>query len=77
MVIAPGEAEGGDGQQGHLLQRLRRDAFGQGAAIKLGSVLDNSGNLDGYGKPMVQATQLAGGAGTGAPARFGVRRTSF
>ena len=34
-------------------------AFGQGAAIKLGSVLDNSGNLDAYGKPMVLATQLA------------------
>ena len=34
-------------------------AFGQGAAIKLGSILDNSGNLDGYGKPMVQATTLA------------------
>lgn len=27
--------------------------------IKLGSVLDNSGNLDIYGKPMVLATQLA------------------
>lgn len=27
--------------------------------IKLGSVLDNSGNLDGYGKPMVMATRLA------------------
>jgi branched-chain amino acid transport system substrate-binding protein len=34
-------------------------AFGQGAAIKLGSVLDNSGNLDAYGKPMVQATTMA------------------
>lgn len=31
----------------------------QGAPIKLGSVLDNSGNLDGYGKPMVMATMLA------------------
>lgn len=31
----------------------------QGAAIKLGSVLDNSGNLDIYGKPMVMATTLA------------------
>ena len=31
----------------------------QGAPIKLGSVLDNSGNLDGYGKPMVMATTLA------------------
>ncbi len=31
----------------------------QGAPIKLGSVLDNSGNLDAYGKPMVMATQLA------------------
>ena len=34
-------------------------AFAQGGPIKLGSVLDNSGNLDVYGKPMVQATQLA------------------
>ena len=34
-------------------------AFAQGTPIKLGSVLDNSGNLDGYGKPMVQATTLA------------------
>ena len=34
-------------------------ALAQGAPIKLGSVLDNSGNLDGYGKPMVQATTLA------------------
>lgn len=34
-------------------------AFAQGGPIKLGSVLDNSGNLDGYGKPMVKATQLA------------------
>jgi urea transport system substrate-binding protein len=34
-------------------------AFGQGAAIKLGSVLDNSGNLDAYGKPMVLATTMA------------------
>jgi urea transport system substrate-binding protein len=31
----------------------------QGAPIKLGSVLDNSGNLDAYGKPMVMATMLA------------------
>ncbi len=31
----------------------------QGAPIKLGSVLDNSGNLDAYGKPMVMATLLA------------------
>src|SRR4051812_1402993 len=34
-------------------------AVAQGGPIKLGSVLDNSGNLDAYGKPMVQATQLA------------------
>ena len=33
--------------------------FAQGAPIKLGSVLDNSGNLDVYGKPMVMATTLA------------------
>ena len=34
--------------------RLRRATrFAQGAPIKLGSVLDNSGNLDIYGKPMV------------------------
>ena len=31
----------------------------QGAPIKLGSILDNSGNLDAYGKPMVMATTLA------------------
>jgi len=31
----------------------------QAGTIKLGSVLDNSGNLDLYGKPMVMATTLA------------------
>jgi branched-chain amino acid transport system substrate-binding protein len=31
----------------------------QSGPIKLGSVLDNSGNLDIYGKPMVMATTLA------------------
>ncbi len=36
-----------------------RHALAQGGPIKLGSVLDNSGNLDAYGKPMVLATQLA------------------
>lgn len=35
------------------------DSFAQGAPIKVGSVLDNSGNLDIYGKPMVMATTLA------------------
>jgi len=34
-------------------------ALAQGAPIKLGSILDNSGNLDAYGKPMVMATTLA------------------
>ena len=34
-------------------------AFSQGTEIKLGSILDNSGNLDIYGKPMVLATKLA------------------
>jgi urea transport system substrate-binding protein len=34
-------------------------SFAQGGPIKLGSVLDNSGNLDAYGKPMVMATTLA------------------
>jgi branched-chain amino acid transport system substrate-binding protein len=34
-------------------------AFAQGSDIKLGSVLDNSGNLDIYGKPMVMATTMA------------------
>lgn len=34
-------------------------AFAQGKDILLGSVLDNSGNLDIYGKPMVMATTLA------------------
>ena len=38
---------------------LPRMSYAQGKPIKLGSVLDNSGNLDGYGKPMVQATALA------------------
>jgi urea transport system substrate-binding protein len=37
---------------------LRRVAA-QGAPIKLGSILDNSGNLDIYGKPMVIATAMA------------------
>jgi branched-chain amino acid transport system substrate-binding protein len=36
-----------------------RRAFTAGPDIKLGSLLDNSGNLDAYGKPMVMATQLA------------------
>jgi urea transport system substrate-binding protein len=36
-----------------------RYALAQGGPIKLGSVLDNSGNLDAYGKPMVQATLMA------------------
>lgn len=35
------------------------NSFAQGAPIKVGSVLDNSGNLDIYGKPMVMATTLA------------------
>jgi branched-chain amino acid transport system substrate-binding protein len=39
--------------------KLPRVAFGANPEIKLGSVLDNSGNLDIYGKPMVMATQLA------------------
>lgn len=34
-------------------------ARAQSGPIKLGSVLDNSGNLDLYGKPMVMATTLA------------------
>ena len=33
--------------------------FAQGNEIKLGTVLDNSGNLDIYGKPMVMASTLA------------------
>ncbi|HYM32349.1 MAG TPA: transporter substrate-binding protein [Candidatus Cybelea sp.] len=36
-----------------------RHIVAQNAEIKLGSVLDNSGNLDIYGKPMVMATTLA------------------
>ena len=36
-----------------------RPAIAQGAPIKLGSILDNSGNLDIYGKPMVMATAKA------------------
>ncbi len=39
--------------------QLPKAVFGAGPDIKLGSVLDNSGNLDIYGKPMVMATQLA------------------
>ena len=35
------------------------DAFAADGPIKVGSVLDNSGNLDIYGKPMVMATTLA------------------
>jgi urea transport system substrate-binding protein len=38
---------------------LPRAVYAQGKDIKLGSVLDNSGNLDIYGKPMVMSTQLA------------------
>jgi branched-chain amino acid transport system substrate-binding protein len=34
-------------------------AFAQGKDIKLGTVLDNSGNLDIYGKPMVMASTMA------------------
>jgi branched-chain amino acid transport system substrate-binding protein len=34
-------------------------AWAQGKEILLGSVLDNSGNLDIYGKPMVMATTMA------------------
>ncbi len=36
-----------------------RHARAENAPIKLGSILDNSGNLDIYGKPMVMATALA------------------
>jgi urea transport system substrate-binding protein len=38
---------------------LPRMASAQGKPIKVGSVLDNSGNLDIYGKPMVIATRMA------------------
>src|SRR6185503_20419585 len=38
---------------------LPRMSYAQGKPIKLGSVLDNSGNLDIYGKPMVMATTMA------------------
>lgn len=34
-------------------------SFAQSGPIKLGTILDNSGNLDIYGKPMVLASQLA------------------
>lgn len=37
---------------------LRRSA-GKGAPIKVGSLMDNSGNLDIIGKPLVMATELA------------------
>jgi urea transport system substrate-binding protein len=36
-----------------------RRSSAQGAPIKLGSVLDNTGNLNIYGKPMVDATAMA------------------
>jgi urea transport system substrate-binding protein len=42
-----------------LLAFTPRASFAQSGEIKLGSVLDNSGNLDIYGKPMVMATELA------------------
>jgi branched-chain amino acid transport system substrate-binding protein len=38
---------------------LPRPLFAAEKEIKLGSILDNSGNLDIYGKPMVMANQLA------------------
>jgi urea transport system substrate-binding protein len=38
---------------------LPRMSYAQSKPIKLGSVLDNSGNLDIYGKPMVIATRMA------------------
>jgi branched-chain amino acid transport system substrate-binding protein len=36
-----------------------RSAIAQGTPIKLGAIIDNSGVLDIYGKPMVQATAMA------------------
>ena len=36
-----------------------RGAFAQGAPIKVGVLLDNSGNLDIYGKPMAMASTMA------------------
>ena len=47
---------------GRRQRASRSHAFAQGAPIKLGSVLDNSGNLDVYGKPMVHGDD-AGGRG--------------
>jgi len=44
---------------GIMVGALPTELLAQGADIKLGSVLDNSGNLDIYGKPMVMATTLA------------------
>ncbi len=44
---------------GALPTRSFAQAKGRGGPIKLGSLVDASGNLDIYGKPMVQATQLA------------------
>ncbi len=44
---------------GVMVGALPSSVFAQGSDIKLGSVLDNSGNLDIYGKPMVMATTLA------------------
>lgn len=42
-----------------LAGALPLTAAAQGAPIKLGTVLDNSGNLDIYGKPMSMATTMA------------------
>src|SRR5262245_804211 len=55
LLKAAGIAAGTAAIAGHLPRRT----FAQRPDIKLGSVLDNSGNLDAYGKPMVMATQLA------------------
>jgi branched-chain amino acid transport system substrate-binding protein len=55
FLKAAGAAAGAAAVSGTLSRRT----VAQGADIKLGSVLDNSGNLDAYGKPMVMATQLA------------------
>ncbi len=42
-----------------VIGALPSSALAQSGPIKLGSLLDNSGNLDIYGKPMVIATKLA------------------
>ena len=53
-----------------------RHALAQGAPIKLGSVLDNSGNLDIYGKPMVHGDARSRSRRSTPPAACSAARSS-